>query len=127
MLKNTVLVRQVCEILDFALAFDGIKMMKSALQNDFSYYRRSMGKRNFDELVYAIAFVLLLSFFPDLPRCCGGGDCAFTQPFHMCNRMRIECSVDDENANLMSLFLAAPGPFMNSYRSTVQNEADRDV
>jgi hypothetical protein len=48
--RHTQLARVVGEILDFALKFDEIKMMKSALQNDFSYYRRSMGKRNFDEL-----------------------------------------------------------------------------
>ena len=47
-------------------------MMKPAIQNDFSYYRRSMGKRELDEL-----------------------------------------TVSSEDANTISLFLAASSPMIN--------------
>lgn len=38
------LVKQFAEILDFVLKFDDLKMTNPAIQNDFSYYRRSMSR-----------------------------------------------------------------------------------
>ncbi len=70
--RKQALARQIGEVIEFALKFDGIKMMKPAIQNDFSYYRRSMGKRELDEL-----------------------------------------TVSSEDANTISLFLAASSPMIN--------------
>ncbi|XP_076319092.1 CYFIP-related Rac1 interactor B-like isoform X2 [Tachypleus tridentatus] len=38
------LVKQFAEILDFVLKFDDLKMMNPAIQNDFSYYRRTVSR-----------------------------------------------------------------------------------
>lgn len=43
-LEHPALVKTLAELLDFVLTFDYEKMMKPALQNDFSYYRRHFGK-----------------------------------------------------------------------------------
>jgi len=36
--------KKVCDVLDFVLKFDELKMLRPGLQNDFSFYRRSLGK-----------------------------------------------------------------------------------
>lgn len=36
--------KQVANVLDFVLRFDNLKMMNPAIQNDFSYYRRSLSR-----------------------------------------------------------------------------------
>lgn len=36
------LVKQLAKVIDFVLKFDEIKMNKPAVQNDFSYYRRTI-------------------------------------------------------------------------------------
>jgi len=38
------LTKQTCDVLDFVLRFDNLKMMNPAIQNDFSYYRRSLNR-----------------------------------------------------------------------------------
>lgn len=38
------LVKQFAEILDFVLKFDDLKMTNPSIQNDFSYYRRTMSR-----------------------------------------------------------------------------------
>jgi len=38
------LAKQLADILDFALRFDDAKMVNPAIQNDFSYYRRSLSR-----------------------------------------------------------------------------------
>lgn len=38
------LAKQLADIIDFALRFDDAKMVNPAIQNDFSYYRRSLAK-----------------------------------------------------------------------------------
>ncbi|XP_013788168.2 protein FAM49B-like [Limulus polyphemus] len=38
------LVKQFAEILDFVLKFDDLKMTNPAIQNDFSYYRRTVSR-----------------------------------------------------------------------------------
>ncbi|KAL5017396.1 hypothetical protein ScPMuIL_006985 [Solemya velum] len=38
------LFKQFAEILDFVLKFDDLKMMNPAIQNDFSYYRRTLNR-----------------------------------------------------------------------------------
>lgn len=40
--------RRVADILDFVLRFDEFKMLRPGLQNDFAYYRRSLGKHQND-------------------------------------------------------------------------------
>lgn len=47
------LFKQFAEILDFVLRFDDLKMTNPAIQNDFSYYRRTLSRRkmaNEDEI-----------------------------------------------------------------------------
>lgn len=39
------LAKQLADILDFVLRFDDAKMINPAIQNDFSYYRRSLNKQ----------------------------------------------------------------------------------
>jgi hypothetical protein len=36
--------KKVADVLDFVLKFDELKMLRPGLQNDFSFYRRSLGK-----------------------------------------------------------------------------------
>lgn len=36
--------KQMADVLDFVLLFDNMKMMNPAIQNDFSYYRRSLNR-----------------------------------------------------------------------------------
>lgn len=36
--------KQISNVLDFVLRFDNLKMMNPAIQNDFSYYRRSLNR-----------------------------------------------------------------------------------
>lgn len=43
------LVKQLAEILDFVLKFDDLKMNNPSIQNDFSYYRRTINRRCFDD------------------------------------------------------------------------------
>jgi hypothetical protein len=38
------LVKQLAEILDFVLKFDDLKMTNPSIQNDFSYYRRTVSR-----------------------------------------------------------------------------------
>jgi len=44
LLHQQALARQVADVLDFVLLFDNLKMMNPAIQNDFSYYRRSLNR-----------------------------------------------------------------------------------
>ena len=50
------LVKQIAEVFDFVLRFDDLKMVNPAIQNDFSYYRRTLNrmktqKKNLDILI----------------------------------------------------------------------------
>jgi len=40
---------RIADVLDFVLKFDELKMLRPGLQNDFSYYRRSLGKHMQDK------------------------------------------------------------------------------
>jgi len=44
LLHQQALAKQVADVLDFVLLFDNLKMMNPAIQNDFSYYRRSLNR-----------------------------------------------------------------------------------
>lgn len=46
--QHQALTKQLGEILHFALAADEIKMSNPAIQNDFSYYRRTVSKRKME-------------------------------------------------------------------------------
>jgi hypothetical protein len=51
--QQQALFKQFAEILDFVLTFDGLKMATPPIQNDFSYYRRTLSRRkmaNEDEI-----------------------------------------------------------------------------
>ncbi|BFZ00027.1 hypothetical protein BsWGS_03066 [Bradybaena similaris] len=51
--QQQALFKQFAEILDFVLKFDDLKMTTPAIQNDFSYYRRTLSRRkmaNEDEI-----------------------------------------------------------------------------
>lgn len=43
--EQQALFKQFAEILDFVLKFDDLKMTNPAIQNDFSYYRRTLSRR----------------------------------------------------------------------------------
>jgi len=40
--------KHICQLLDFVLKFDEIKMLRPGMQNDFSFYRRALGKHDGD-------------------------------------------------------------------------------
>jgi hypothetical protein len=42
------LTKGLCELLEFAISFDQVKMSRPNIQNDFSFYRRSIAKRKND-------------------------------------------------------------------------------
>lgn len=48
--EKQALVRQFAKVLEFILKFDEYKMLNPALQNDFSYYRRTTQRSRHSEL-----------------------------------------------------------------------------
>lgn len=40
--------KKIADVMDFVLKFDELKMQRPGLQNDFSFYRRSLGKHSSD-------------------------------------------------------------------------------
>lgn len=76
--------KQFAEILHFTLSFDDLKMTNPAIQNDFSYYRRTLNRRKMEEASVAS------------PSSDGGAD------------------LPDDVANRMSLFYANPTPMLNT-------------
>jgi hypothetical protein len=48
-LSHQALSKQTCELLDFLLAFDQLKMTQSQIQNDFSFYKRTLAKCDSEE------------------------------------------------------------------------------
>lgn len=44
LLTQQAIAKRLAEVLDFVLTFDQLKMLRPGLQNDFSFYRRSLGK-----------------------------------------------------------------------------------
>lgn len=46
--REQAITRQFAEVLHFALSFDEMKMSNPAIQNDFSYYRRTMNRRKME-------------------------------------------------------------------------------
>eukprot|EP00455_Lapot_gusevi_P047757 TRINITY_DN650_c0_g1_i1.p1 TRINITY_DN650_c0_g1~~TRINITY_DN650_c0_g1_i1.p1 ORF type:complete len:310 (-),score=79.47 TRINITY_DN650_c0_g1_i1:143-1072(-) len=63
LIHQQALAKQLADIFDFVLKFDELKQMKPGLQNDFSYYRRSMGKRNQSELILTDEDANFISLF----------------------------------------------------------------
>lgn len=47
--KQQAITKQFAEILHFTLSFDDLKMTSPAIQNDFSYYRRTLNRRRMEE------------------------------------------------------------------------------
>ena len=45
------LVKQLAELLQFVLAFDEQKLKNPSIQNDFSYYRRTLSRLKMNEIV----------------------------------------------------------------------------
>ncbi|CAI8055011.1 CYFIP-related Rac1 interactor B [Geodia barretti] len=82
--KQQAITKQFAEILHFTLSFDDLKMTSPAIQNDFSYYRRTLNRRRMEDTSAAVAE---LSDGVDLP---------------------------DDVANRMSLFYANPTPMLNT-------------
>lgn len=44
LLSQQAIAKRLAEVLEFVLTFDQLKMLRPGLQNDFSFYRRSLGK-----------------------------------------------------------------------------------
>jgi len=81
------LVKQLAEILEFTLKFDELKMTTPAIQNDFSYYRRSMMRSRMDP--------------------------SYIQPGDTQDADSEETQLlDHQTANKMSLFYAYPTPML---------------
>lgn len=76
--------KQFAEILQFTLSFDELKMSNPAIQNDFSYYRRTLNRRKMEDASLSIASSNEGSELPD------------------------------DVANRMSLFYANPTPMLNT-------------
>lgn len=83
------LVKQLAEILEFTLKFDELKMTTPAIQNDFSYYRRSVMRSRLDSS-YGTAVEENSSDSED----------------------EVVCQLDHQTANKMSLFYAYPTPML---------------
>ncbi|XP_003389590.1 PREDICTED: protein FAM49A-like [Amphimedon queenslandica] len=82
--KQQAITKQLAHILDFTLAFDDLKMGNPQIQNDFSYYRRTLNRRKMEDLTSGVA---------------SSSDQAFDLP--------------DDMANRMSLFYANPTPILH--------------
>ncbi|XP_064382249.1 CYFIP-related Rac1 interactor B-like [Halichondria panicea] len=76
--------KQFAEILHFTLSFDELKMCNPAIQNDFSYYRRTLNRRKMEDSSMSLA---TNSQGGELP---------------------------DDVGNRMSLFYANPTPMLNT-------------
>jgi hypothetical protein len=48
------LVKQFAEVLGFVLSFDEQKLKNPSIQNDFSYYRRTLSRLKMNEIVSAL-------------------------------------------------------------------------
>ncbi|XP_064624240.1 CYFIP-related Rac1 interactor B-like isoform X2 [Lineus longissimus] len=83
--QQQALFKQFAEILDFTLRFDDLKMNNPAIQNDFSYYRRTLSRMK-------MANQFRSSWKDEVP----------------------DTSVSNELANRMSLFYAYPTPMMKT-------------
>ena len=59
--KQQAITKQLAHILDFTLMFDDLKMNNPQIQNDFSYYRRTLNRRKMEEVSMGVAGG------PDLP------------------------------------------------------------
>eukprot|EP00731_Ephydatia_muelleri_P035925 Em0179g15a len=46
---HAAITKQFAEVLDFTLSFDDLKMTNPAIQNDFSYYRRTLNRRKMSQ------------------------------------------------------------------------------
>ncbi|XP_065890759.1 CYFIP-related Rac1 interactor B-like [Dysidea avara] len=90
------LTKQLAEILDFSLKFDDLKMNNPSIQNDFSYYRRTMSRKRLES--------------NDQPRTTGAAS----------NSVEGEVDMRDDVANRMSLFYAHPTPLLNALSATTK-------
>ncbi|XP_018026785.1 CYFIP-related Rac1 interactor B [Hyalella azteca] len=81
------LVKQLADILEFTLKFDELKMTTPAIQNDFSYYRRTMMRTRLDHTT------------PQDLGCNGDSEEDISK-------------LDHQTANKMSLFYAYPTPML---------------
>lgn len=57
------LVKQLAEILEFVLKFDEYKMKTPAIQNDFSYYRRTVSRQRYEQSVITTELANRMSLF----------------------------------------------------------------
>jgi len=91
--QNQALVRQYAELLSFGFHFDEIKMVKPALQNDFSYYRRVLTRMRAAQRN-------------------GTNNDEETKKKNKGMPKKKDLKVDEELANKISLFFAYPTPMM---------------
>uniref|UniRef100_A0A158R4Q3 CYRIA-B_Rac1-bd domain-containing protein n=1 Tax=Syphacia muris TaxID=451379 RepID=A0A158R4Q3_9BILA len=97
--------RQFARLIDFVLLFDSLKMRTPALQNDFSFYRRSMSrevKYSF-ELLEVKSHIFCLFIF-------------YVFMYFIIGKVKIggPYSLSLELANTISLFLANPTPMLTA-------------
>uniref|UniRef100_A0A672V6J7 Protein FAM49A-like n=1 Tax=Strigops habroptila TaxID=2489341 RepID=A0A672V6J7_STRHB len=102
--REQALAKQFAEILHFTLSFDELKMTNPAIQNDFSYYRRTISRNRINNLqvrgVPGQGMVQEGSTSPMLPS---------SPP-----QLDAESEVNNEMANRMSLFYAEATPMLKT-------------
>lgn len=96
------LTKQLAEILDFSLKFDDLKMNNPSIQNDFSYYRRTMSRKRLES--------------SDL-RSAGASSSSLDG----------EVEMRDDVANRMSLFYAHPTPLLNALSTATKKFVEMHV
>ncbi|KAF6729704.1 Protein FAM49A [Oryzias melastigma] len=104
--REQALAKQFAEILHFTLSFDELKMTNPAIQNDFSYYRRTISRNRLNNqqvrLRKGVCFICIISPFMSL------------HVWFVWVQLEAENEVNNEMANRMSLFYAEATPMLKT-------------
>ena len=110
-------VKQFAEILDFVLKFDDLKMSNPSIQNDFSYYRRTLNRRRMeDQPLQTPDPVSPQSAAPSSPPLSMSNDGVIVGGD--CGQQRNKQILSNELANRMSFFYAQATPMLKVLSDT---------
>lgn len=98
--EDLAIAKIIVQMLDFVIRFDELKMGKASIQNDFSFYRRTMNRMKKEGHSKSGA--------------------------HLANEVR-KPPVNDETANSMSLFFAYPNPFTKALIDALMKDKDEAI
>uniref|UniRef100_A0A4W3I3P4 Family with sequence similarity 49 member A n=1 Tax=Callorhinchus milii TaxID=7868 RepID=A0A4W3I3P4_CALMI len=107
--REQALAKQFAEILHFTLRFDELKMKNPAIQNDFSYYRRTISRNRINnmhvsgDVLYIYVAVHFINYLSN-----------FFNAFFLFQQLDAENEVNNEMANRMSLFYAEATPMLKT-------------